>query len=746
MKQTGVQNTMPQRGSCGSSPPTRVTRSVMVAGFAIALISLTATADDSAAGLDALETAFLTENKPVAPAAAPAGSTAWQLVATARRQMMVRDFKAARATCERAVLEAKGEAAPFAKACLGFVAAFEGHSAEALETLKPLVLEKGPGALPTDPSAAGFIVRARAAAVLGDVVRVRHDGTLAPTVLQALDQSVTALGAHPMAGVAVRSLVALVDNGLDFTTVRALHEDESGAGAARGALAEALHAKLVRVLLHLNRHDDALAQAEAYLADYPNGAHRALVAETATELKALAQVEPGTIGVILPLSGQYRSYGELAWQALLLGLRNGVGQAMGKAELSPIREATEGGRKVVTIIGGSGPMLKVIVEDSKGDGDNAAAAFRRLARDDKAVAVLGAMLNAEAQSAALVAEELHVPLFTFARRDGLAAQGDFVFQHSLTTSMEARALVGYAMTRLGYKTFGILYPDQPYGESLTQAFWDEAERRNGEITGVESYPPDTTTFKIPIQKLVGRYHIGARGEYYKASQEAGLGKLTGYARQKAEEKVKREVPPRTDFDALFVPDYFRQASLIAPAVAYEDVLLTSGNHKQHVAATRQSAKPVRLLGTSGWHHPDLITRGGEYVRDALFIDGFYAASREEPTAGFVDLFKATTGKQATIVEAQAFDVGAVARALSIGTPAPKTRAEWIRALLSVKEFAGVTGKLTMQPNREMERPLYVLTVGRDSFRLVDQWRGEGVVVSPGATAAPAIGAGKAKAK
>jgi ABC-type branched-subunit amino acid transport system substrate-binding protein len=84
--------------------------------------------------------------------------------------------------------------------------------------------------------------------------------------------------------------------------------------------------------------------------------------------------------------------------------------------------------------------------------------------------------------------------------------------------------------------FAILYPQEPYGRVMAQYFWEEATSRGGEITGMTSYPPGEPT---------------AWGKTVASLLEAeGLG--------------KGELNPEPDFQAVFLPDTFKNAKLIVP--------------------------------------------------------------------------------------------------------------------------------------------------------------------------------------
>src|SRR5207249_1181166 len=113
---------------------------------------------------------------------------------------------------------------------------------------------------------------------------------------------------------------------------------------------------------------------------------------------------------------------------------------------------------------------------------------------DGAVAVIGALFRVEAEAAAYKAQELGIPLLTLSAAEDLGDIGPFVFRNGLTNESQANAIVDYAMDVLGMKSFAILYPRHPYGETLLQLFWDRVEARHGEIRGVESYGANDTTF------------------------------------------------------------------------------------------------------------------------------------------------------------------------------------------------------------------------------------------------------------
>ena len=69
-------------------------------------------------------------------------------------------------------------------------------------------------------------------------------------------------------------------------------------------------------------------------------------------------------------------------------------------------------------------------------------------------------------------------------------------------------------------------------------------------------------------------HLEARGEYAQCRAEAQQID-DAYRKKKAFERCRDVVSPLIDFDALFIPDDYRTVSYIVPALAAEDILLTT---------------------------------------------------------------------------------------------------------------------------------------------------------------------------
>lgn len=491
---------------------------------------------------------------------------------------------------------------------------------------------------------------------------------------------------------ALDELAKLLDEKAGFVDVVQLAELLKGKGPA----APVVDAKLSRIYYHLGDFDRAREAAERALA----GGVTPRTARAQVVLQRLAlrdTVKPARIGVVLPLSGRLKGVGEGIQDAIKLAISGKDG-------------------------------LEVVYKDSRGEPADAADAVEALVNEG-AIVIIGAVSLGESGPAALRAQELGVPLVSLSRAEGLPAIGDYVFRNSLTNSAQGKALARYASEVLGVKSAAILQPDIPSGDEAAGAFWESFEQDGGEIRGFETYEHDQTTFARPIKKLVARENLADREEFRAEAQRIAQTEKNPYKRRRLMEQLAGKQPPVVDFDALLIPDWHKEVSMIAPALAVEDVITTGCDEKEleriKKTTKRTDIRPVTLLGTNGWNDPQLVTRGGRFVQCAVFVDGFFAGSKREATARFVeDWNEEYAPRKPGLFEALGYDTARIVRDVAMRTK-PKSRVEFRDALARVKKFQGATGETSFGPDREADKPLFFLTVDRTGIVELD-----GVKISP----------------
>jgi len=395
----------------------------------------------------------------------------------------------------------------------------------------------------------------------------------------------------------------------------------------------------------------------------------------------------GTVGVVLPLSGPFAGFGKGSLEGILLAA--GV---FGAEEVD-----------------GASPNVRLVVRDSGGRAERAAAAVRELAADPSVTAIIGPLLKDECEAAAAAAESAGVPLIALTAHAAVAQQRAQVFRVRTRPEEETRALVDRAVTEFQAQRFAIFYPRDAYGRGLRGLFWDAVEDRGGHVVAVASYDPKATDFAEPIRRLVGwtllnsaeKQAIAVRQEM--RDQARRLPPEEGLLLREEANALTTEagdpLPPIVDFDALFIPESHENVVLIAPQLAFHE------------------AVGMRLLGASGWYDPDLVKIGRDHVADAVFTAQYYAESPLPFVRDFDRRFEASFAAKPDDLAAQAYDAANLAIVqLAKGRA---TREELRVGLLGVRGYPGVTGVLSMGPDGNAHKRPFLLGVVDGQIRQIN---------------------------
>jgi ABC-type branched-subunit amino acid transport system substrate-binding protein len=318
------------------------------------------------------------------------------------------------------------------------------------------------------------------------------------------------------------------------------------------------------------------------------------------------------------------------------------------------REVLHGLMQGSELFGRGEGSFRILVRDTEADPEIAARLVDELADDPQVLAVVGPLIGDCAEAASERAELRSIPLVTLTTRENILENGQWTFRNFLTPSDQVRALIDYATNHQGALRFGILHPETPAGRRYLRLFERHLDQSRYRITAVASYARDDTDFRVSLSSL----------------------KAQG------------------GFDALFLPDNARRVALIAPQLVYYGV------------------RDMMVLGINSWNKDDLARKTGSYLTRSIFVDGFFAASTQNPTvAPFVSVFEDAFGHPPSFLAAIGYDTGAIIARVMSGDVI--TRPEARRALFAINNFPGVTGDLTVGENREFRRRLYLLRVGKD---------------------------------
>ena len=431
-----------------------------------------------------------------------------------------------------------------------------------------------------------------------------------------------------------------------------------------------------------DKYDEALMVLSEFIEKFPAHENVQQAKNLIAEINQKSIYSRYTIGCLLPLSGPYRLYGNRAL--------NGVELALNRFSQQ-----------------NSNPCIKVIIKDTESDPVKAVLAVRELF-DENVAAIIGPVFMAE--PAAMEAQDKGMPIITLTQKDNITSIGDWVFRNFFTPVTQVKTLVSYAVEELKLNRFAILYPDENYGKTFMNLFWDEVVAYGGKVVGVESFNSTHTDFSDSIKKLAGLYYKVP--EHLKITDNDGgdeknddaatgndedtsLAYAYEYDENIAEEKEEKpEVI--VDFDAVFIPDAPKKAGLIIPQLAFYDVTDTY------------------LLGTNLWHSGSLIEMARQYVQDAIMPDGFFAESASQEVMDFVQTFHKTFDRKPEFIEAVAYDTAMILFQM-ISRPDIRFRSALKNKLKKLTDFQGVTGLTSFDNNGEVRRKLYLLQIKGERF-------------------------------
>ncbi|HEX9286638.1 MAG TPA: ABC transporter substrate-binding protein [Thermoanaerobaculia bacterium] len=306
-----------------------------------------------------------------------------------------------------------------------------------------------------------------------------------------------------------------------------------------------------------------------------------------------------------------------------------------------------------------GKHIELLVEDDRGEAAEAASAVSKLITRDHVIALIGENASSRSLAAAPIAQSYGVPMISPSSTNvEVTKKGDYIFRVCFIDSYQGSVIATFARSNLAAKTAALLVDARnDYSVGLAKAFRDAFERQGGHVVGELKYTEGDSDFSAELTAI-------------------------------------RALVP----DVLVVPGYYTDAGLIA----------------RQAKALGVNAV---LLGADGFDSPKLTEIGGDAVEGAYFSNHY---SVEEPSAAvrrFVDAYHKRYGADPDSIAALSYDAvrllaDAIRRAGS--TEGKRVRDE----LADTKNFAGVTGTISMDADRNPVKPAVVLKVEGGRFRFV----------------------------
>ena len=308
-----------------------------------------------------------------------------------------------------------------------------------------------------------------------------------------------------------------------------------------------------------------------------------------------------------------------------------------------------------------GQKVELVTEDNQSKPGQSSTAVRKLITQDKVVAILGDATSSATLEAAPIAQSDKIPMITpTATNPRITEVGDFIFRVCFLDEFQGRVIAKFTRETLkAGKVFTLTDLKQDYSVDLVKFFKDEFLKLGGAIVGEQSYSTGDTDFRAQLTSI-------------------------------------RAARP----DVVYVPGYYQEVALI-------------------VKQARQIGLTMPFVGCDGWANQALLTIGGKAIDGCYFTNHFSPDDPSPIVKEFVAKYKEKYGVPPDTFSALGYDAArlladAIKRAASTDSKAVRD------ALAGTTGFAGVTGQISFDANRNASKPGLIVTVKGGKFEIAEK--------------------------
>jgi len=305
-----------------------------------------------------------------------------------------------------------------------------------------------------------------------------------------------------------------------------------------------------------------------------------------------------------------------------------------------------------------GKQIKLIVEDDQCKPEEAANAAQKLIQQDKVLCVIGEVASSNSLAAAPICQSAQTPMVTPASTNPAVTEtGDYIFRVCFTDDFQGLVMSRFAREVLKAST-AVIFSDvsSDYSKGLSKVFRETFTGSGGRVLAEESYSQVDRDFRAQLTKLKA-----------------------------------------LNADVMYVPGYYSEVAMI-------------------LSQARQLGVTAAALGADGWDSPKLVEIAGEAAEDGYFSNHYSKDDPNPVVQQFVSSFQAKYGETPDALAALAYDAIRVV-AQAIEQAGKLDRAALRDALAQTKDFDGVTGRISIDENRNARKSATVLTIknGKQTF-------------------------------
>lgn len=305
------------------------------------------------------------------------------------------------------------------------------------------------------------------------------------------------------------------------------------------------------------------------------------------------------------------------------------------------------------------PVILVTEDNQSRPGDSATITKKLIARD-RVVAVINGGTSSQCLESAPVCQAAHIPLVaTTATNPEVTRKGDYVFRTCFIDSFQGAVLAKFARQTLHARRVALLTSvSSTFSVGLASVFRAEFTRLGGEIVAEQKYAEGDKDFRAQLTAIRAQHP-----------------------------------------DVVAAMGYYAEGALIC-------------------RQARELGLTGPLISGDGWEAPELIEIGGAAVNGTFYSAHYSAESTAPEVRAFVEKYRARfDGETPDSLAPLAYDaVRILATAI---THAGGTQGRAIRdALAQTKDFPGVTGRTTIDAERNASKAAVIVAVRNGHFEFV----------------------------
>ena len=303
--------------------------------------------------------------------------------------------------------------------------------------------------------------------------------------------------------------------------------------------------------------------------------------------------------------------------------------------------------------------MAVELQDDQSKPEEAKTVAVKFASDSDIVAVLGEVASSRSKTAAPEYQRAGIPMISpSSTNPDVTKVGDYIFRICFIDPFQGYIMAKFAKDELKLTNVAVLRdPSQDYSVGLADAFIKEFTAMGGKIATDVSYKASDSDFRSQLGQV-----------------------------------------KNANADGVFIPGYYGEVGTIA-------------------RQAREIGIKAPLMGGDGWDSSELVKGAGGAggaLEGSYFSTHYSASETSKRVQDFVAAYKKAKGKEPAALVAQGYDAMMIL-ADAIKRAGSFERAKVRQALAETKDYDAVTGRITLDENRNANKSGVVVQVKGDKF-------------------------------